>query len=143
MKHFHYLFLPGGTMCSHYAATAPEFFLHHSFLDKVWFVWQQKGAAYQNAHFQNSTLKLNGFSHMAKEIINSHHLPGSIKVTYSRFPWNATKKRVKRNVPEYIDGKTKIFFSCFNVLLSQSPVHLFLCTPVSHLMSGFYRTQTR
>ncbi len=91
-------------MCTHYAATAPEFFLHHSFLDKIWFMWQQKSPAHHNAHFANSTTNLVGFTHIAKELIDSHNLPGHVKVTYSKFPERKMEKRGVVGDAEYVDG---------------------------------------
>ena len=93
-------------MCTHYAGTAPEFFLHHTFLDKIWFMWQQKSLEHKNAFFKNSTRKLIGFSHTAHELIDSHNLPGFIKVTYSKFP--GPRRIYAREAgpdPEYVDGR--------------------------------------
>lgn len=93
-------------MCTHYAGTAPEFFLHHTFLDKIWFMWQRRSSKHKNAFFASSTRKLVGFPYTAKEMIDSHNLPGSIKVMYSKFP---EKKRITvravEEEPVYVDGK--------------------------------------
>lgn len=43
----------GGTMCAHNSANAPEFFLHHAFIDKIWADWQEKSAAHREAYFPN------------------------------------------------------------------------------------------
>ena len=45
----------GGTMCSVESAGAPEFFLHHVFIDCIWHRWQQKSAAHRNAGFSSFT----------------------------------------------------------------------------------------
>lgn len=42
----------GGTMCSKLSANAPEFLLHHGFVDKLWSDWQKKGTNYKNAYFK-------------------------------------------------------------------------------------------
>lgn len=34
--------LIGGTMCTVEFASAPEFFLHHGFIDKIWEDWQKE-----------------------------------------------------------------------------------------------------
>ena len=99
---------PGGTMCTHFAGTAPEFFLHHAFLDKIWFMWQEQSQKHKNAFFENSTQKLIGFPHAAKEMIDSHNLPGLVKVTYSKFP--EPKRIYVRDTgpdPDYVDGRSK------------------------------------
>ena len=41
-----------GTMCSKLSANAPEFLLHHAFVDKIWADWQKKGTHYKNAYFR-------------------------------------------------------------------------------------------
>lgn len=41
-----------GTMCSKLSANAPEFLLHHGFVDKIWSDWQKKGTNYKNAYFK-------------------------------------------------------------------------------------------
>ena len=103
-------------MCTHYAATAPEFFPHHAFLDKIWFLWQQKSPKHKNTFFEKSEKKLTGFPHTAKELIDSHNLPGLVKVTYSKYP---DSKRIARDIapePDYIDGKYKntvLLVTCF------------------------------
>ncbi len=43
--------LIGGTMCSVDAAAAPEFFLHHGMIDKIWADWQSRSSAHKTAHF--------------------------------------------------------------------------------------------
>ena len=41
----------GATMCDSEAASAPEFFLHDAFIDKIWDDWQKKSSAHKNAFF--------------------------------------------------------------------------------------------
>ena len=41
----------GGVMCTPESASAPEFFLHHAFVDKVWDDWQKKSSAHKYAYF--------------------------------------------------------------------------------------------
>ena len=43
----------GGDMCAITAANAPEFFLHHGFIDKIWANWQEFSEEHMRAHFQN------------------------------------------------------------------------------------------
>lgn len=40
-------------MCDHNSANAPEFFLHHCFIDKIWADWQEKSAQHLEAYFTN------------------------------------------------------------------------------------------
>ena len=38
-------------MCGLNSANAPEFFLHHCFIDKIWANWQEMGDSYMNVYF--------------------------------------------------------------------------------------------
>jgi hypothetical protein len=40
----------GGTMVQGWSPEAPEFFLHHGHIDKLWNDWQNKGSPYLNAY---------------------------------------------------------------------------------------------
>lgn len=40
-------------MCAHNSANAPEFFLHHAFIDKIWADWQEKSTSHMYAFFDN------------------------------------------------------------------------------------------
>jgi len=45
----------GGVMCTAAASNAPEFFLHHTFMDKIWANWQAQSPAHVTA-YQGSLL---------------------------------------------------------------------------------------
>ena len=72
-------------MCSTFASFSPEFYLHHTFLDKIWFTWQQHSSACKKAKFANSHKKMSRFGcqHSQSELIDSLRLPGHIAVVYS------------------------------------------------------------
>lgn len=40
-------------MCAHNSANAPEFFLHHAFIDKIWADWQEKSTSHMYAFFDS------------------------------------------------------------------------------------------
>ena len=44
----------GGLMCSVNAATSPEFFLHHTYIDKIWHDWQATSREHLTATLQHS-----------------------------------------------------------------------------------------
>ena len=46
------------------SANAPEFFLHHAFIDTIWANWQEYSNEHMSVHFQNirSTMRETGFS---------------------------------------------------------------------------------
>lgn len=43
----------GGDMCTVTSANAPEFFLHHGFIDKIWANWQEYSEQHMTVHFSN------------------------------------------------------------------------------------------
>ena len=48
-----------GTMCTPDSASAPEFFLHHGFVDKIWWDWQRQGSSHMfNEYFVSQTQRM-------------------------------------------------------------------------------------
>lgn len=77
----------GGTMCTHYAGNTPEFHMHHSFLDKIWYKWQQISSDHKWVHFlQRNHSKMMGTEYTQFEYTNTDDLPRCIKVKYRDFP---------------------------------------------------------
>ena len=76
--------LIGGTMCSKESAYAPEFFLHHGFIDKLWNDWQKESSAHHNAQFSSLTNPMvgTGVTSVA-DVIDNQILPGGVRVCYS------------------------------------------------------------
>ena len=106
----------GGTMCTHYAADTPEFFLHHSFLDKIWYTWQSKSWEHKWVHFlQRNTTKMLGTEYTQYEFTDSLNLPRCVKVKYREFP---EKKRSKRDVN--IDSMRRMPNSYWQSYLNES-----------------------
>ena len=73
-----------GTMCSARSAYAPEFFLHHGYIDKLWADWQKKGPGYRNAHFSTMRTPMAeaGLTTPA-DVIDNNNLPGGIRVCFA------------------------------------------------------------
>eukprot|EP00112_Aurelia_sp_Birch-Aquarium-sp1_P024516 Seg780.6 transcript_id=Seg780.6/GoldUCD/mRNA.D3Y31 product=Tyrosinase protein_id=Seg780.6/GoldUCD/D3Y31 len=97
----------GGHMCSVYASLAPEFYLHHSFLDKLWYTWQQHSKACLYASFSKANRKMLKFRchHSQREMIDSSRLPGNVNVTYTDYIYGKNKiseqhDTEERKVPE-------------------------------------------
>lgn len=78
-------------MCSTLASFAPEFYLHHAFLDKIWFTWQQHSTACMKAKFAKSYKVMSQFMcpHSQSELIDSSHLPGNINVVYTDYYYSS------------------------------------------------------
>lgn len=62
-------------MCTTVSTNAPEFFLHHAFIDKIWANWQEYSNEHMTVHFQNirSIMRETGYS--PADFIDSINLP--------------------------------------------------------------------
>ena len=68
-----------GTMCCKFASYAPEFFLHHGFIDKLWWDWQSKGDEYMyHEFFNDQTEQMIGTHYYPREFLNLHKMPGDV-----------------------------------------------------------------
>lgn len=81
----------GGTMCSIHSANAPEFFLHHCYIDKIWEDWQQKSEEHKTALYEDDpnpmTSRFNPDVHLANGLAPTHlydneNLPGDVRIRY-------------------------------------------------------------
>ena len=90
-------------MCSVYASLSPEFYLHHSFLDKLWYTWQQHSKACLYASFSRANRKMLKFKchHSPREMIDSGRLPGNINVTYTDYIYGKNKKTEQHDTEEW------------------------------------------
>ncbi|XP_022801546.1 uncharacterized protein LOC111339216 [Stylophora pistillata] len=77
----------GGTMCSFDSAAAPEFMLHHGFVDKIWTDWQRRSAVHMHAHFSSVTAPMPGTNQLrTTAVLNNLRLPGGVRVQYQNPP---------------------------------------------------------
>ena len=74
--------LIGGTMCTNSSSQAPEFWLHHSFLDKLWAEFQARSPGHKYAYFPALSMELPGFSKRPPDLIDNENLPGNVKIVY-------------------------------------------------------------
>ena len=65
----------GGDMGSITAAEAPEFFLHHGFIDRIWSDWQNRGPDYLTIFFANLTDRMEGTEYSPSDFIDNRNLP--------------------------------------------------------------------
>ena len=72
----------GGTMFTNTSSNAPEFIVLHSFIDKIWTTWQNKGEDYKFTFFEKSKLKMPFSSTYGWQWLNNDNLPGGIKIRY-------------------------------------------------------------
>ena len=72
-----------GHMCSFDSAAAPEFALHHSFMDKIWTDWQRRSRAHLNAHFPRVATNMPGTGGLhPRDVLDNSRLPGGVRVDY-------------------------------------------------------------
>jgi len=72
----------GGTMSSREASNAPEFFLHHGFIDKIWGDWQEKGLSYKIHRYYNDITTMPGTVYSPRDVHDLDNQPHSVKVYY-------------------------------------------------------------
>lgn len=72
----------GGTMSEDASSVAPEFWLHHAFLDKIWSNWQDRGPRYKFAYYMNIKRRLPGSAHFGWEFMDLQNQPHCVKVLY-------------------------------------------------------------
>lgn len=73
----------GRLMYHHFTASnTPEFYLHHSFMDKIWSKWQEKGDDYRYQYYVSINIRMPKADHYPWEFLDNDNLPGNIKITY-------------------------------------------------------------
>lgn len=73
-------------MCDHNSANAPEFFLHHCFIDKIWADWQEKSRNNLNVYYPRLPRgkRMLGTGHHPEEYIDMLELPNPDRSRSSR-----------------------------------------------------------
>ena len=73
----------GGHMLKHHSASfTPEFWIHHSFVDKIWADWQMKRGNRTFVYFTNVSFEMPMSERFPWELLDNHGLPGDVRVTY-------------------------------------------------------------
>lgn len=65
----------GGDMCTVTSANAPEFFLHHAFIDKIWANWQEYSVQHMNVHFSGVNTIMRGTRYRPRDFMDTIGLP--------------------------------------------------------------------
>ena len=85
-------FSADGTMCSSRSAEAPEFFFHHSFIDKIWADYQKKGIKNKSAYFNTIKRKMVGVNYYPRDLLDNSRLPGGIRVLFQEPTTHSARK---------------------------------------------------
>ena len=95
----------GGTMCSGWAAEAPEFFLHHGYIDKIWNDWQEKSPAHRNVYFSTQNGNMPAGGGRSRRYLDPARLPGNVCVKYEEpttritMRWRQVLKKLRQALP--------------------------------------------
>ena len=93
----------GGTMCTRDAATAPEFFLHHGFVDKIWWDWQKLSNANKfHTHFLNQAGSMTSTPYHSRDFLDLNNQPGCVCAEYVN-PKNVAFKKLKGLLRNYLN----------------------------------------
>ena len=69
-----------GIMATIASSNAPEFFLHHGFIDKIWRDWQLKGLWYKRHEYYGNTTMMPGTVFSPRDVYNLQNQPYYVKV---------------------------------------------------------------
>ena len=64
------------------ATFTPEFWLHHTFIDKLWAKWEGDIIERELGHYRNTAFKMPGLERFAWEYMSLNTLPGGVIVVY-------------------------------------------------------------
>lgn len=62
-------------MCTNSSANAPEFFLHHAFIDKIWANWQEYSERHRTVHFSRLNISMIGTNYRPRDFMDTIELP--------------------------------------------------------------------
>ena len=82
-------------MCTIDSANAPSFFLHHSFIDKIWWDGQQKNKEFYEGIFKNQTENMVASPYRPNQFLNLNQQPGYINVGYANATVNSATRVTK------------------------------------------------
>ena len=66
-----------GTMELETASNTPEFLLHHTFMDKIWYDWQNKGAEYRMKLADNMGSTIRGSHYKVHQFMDPNNIGSS------------------------------------------------------------------
>jgi hypothetical protein len=81
-----------GTMELASASNTPEFLLHHNFMDKIWYDWQNKGAEYRMKLDDNMDSRLIGTQFLVHHFMDPNNLGDLGTTVHFRDPFPGYKR---------------------------------------------------
>ena len=75
------------TMSNLFSAWTPEFFLHHTYIDKFWYEWQEQGHDYKYIeYYMKQTRYMQGTEYLPRDMMDIKYQEGNVCVTYEESP---------------------------------------------------------
>lgn len=99
-----------GTMELPSASNTPEFLLHHTFMDKIWYDWQRKGPEYKFRLDAKMNSRLRGSIYRVGQFMDSSNLIGKAVYYKDPFPGYQRLHRTLRN----LDTKVLYMLDSYN-----------------------------
>ena len=81
-----------GTMELKSASNTPEFLLHHTFMDKLWYDWQGKGPEYRMKLDDNMDSKLRGAGYVVRKFMDPDNLGAFGTAVHYKDPFPGYKR---------------------------------------------------
>lgn len=94
-------------MSTNFSANAPEFFLHHAFLDFIWYRWQEKSTLCKQAYFPRKPCNLIDSPFKTIDFVDSFNQGNCVQVKYDNH------LDQKFNDGDYIGEFCSCFFIAF------------------------------
>ena len=84
------------TMSNSFSAWTPEFFLHHTFMDKFWSEWQEKGYPYKYIdYYMKQTRYMQKTQYLPRDLMDLKYQEGNVCVTYEESPNDRIHKMLR------------------------------------------------
>ena len=116
-------------MCTIDSANAPEFFMHHGFIDKIWHDYQKKSIANKNAFFPSIKSRLRTTPYYPRDFIDFAKQPKCVKACYDE-PTVHTGKKVMK----FLRGEFSTLYLLSFLLQAHfaiySKVHFAICSKI-------------
>ena len=112
-----------GTMCTPDSSTAPEFFLHHSFVDKIWWDWQKQSNGHKfNNYFLTQSSLMTNTPYRSRNFLDLNNQPDCVCVEYVN-PISSVAAKVKGLLLEILGLSISVVFRNLYSYTIFSPKH--------------------
>ena len=83
-------------MCKKHSAWTPEFFLHHTFIDKYWSEWQEQGDDYKfSDYFMKQTRFMQATDYLPRDFMDIQYQEANVCGSYEESSNDWIHKRLR------------------------------------------------